>query len=86
VWVSSAADNTFCVTNVQTSAAFFRDKLGFVIHFLHGHPPFYGSVSRGAACLHLRFVHEPVAYSAQSGWQLYLLRCCSGKLGRLPEK
>jgi catechol 2,3-dioxygenase-like lactoylglutathione lyase family enzyme len=48
------------VSNVQTSAAFFRDKLGFSIDFLHGHPPFYGSVSRDAARLHLRFVHEPV--------------------------
>jgi len=48
------------VTNVQASAAFFRDKLGFAIDFLHGHPPFYGSVSRGGACLHLRFVHQPV--------------------------
>ena len=33
--------------------------LGFEIDFLHGHPPFYGSVSRGEACLHLRCVHEP---------------------------
>jgi catechol 2,3-dioxygenase-like lactoylglutathione lyase family enzyme len=48
------------VSNVQTSAVFFRDKLGFAIDFLHGHPPFYASVSRGAARLHLRFVHEPV--------------------------
>jgi len=48
------------VSNVQTSAAFFRDKLGFAIDFLHGKPPFYASVSRGAARLHLRFVHEPV--------------------------
>ena len=48
------------VSNVQTSAAFFRDKLGFAIDFLHGHPPFYASVSRGTARLHLRFVHEPV--------------------------
>jgi catechol 2,3-dioxygenase-like lactoylglutathione lyase family enzyme len=48
------------VSNVQTSAAFFRDKLGFAIDFLHGHPPFYASVSRGAARLHLRFVHEPI--------------------------
>ena len=48
------------VSNVQASAAFFRDKLGFAIDFLHGNPPFYGSVSRGAARLHLRFVHEPV--------------------------
>ena len=48
------------VSNVQDSAAFFRDKLGFAIDFLHGLPPFYASVSRGAARLHLRFVHEPV--------------------------
>jgi len=48
------------VSNVQTSAAFFCEKLGFAIDFLHGHPPFYGSVSRGAARLHLRFVHQPV--------------------------
>jgi hypothetical protein len=46
------------VLNVQTSAAFFRDKLGFAIDFLHGLPPFYASVSRGAARLHLRFVHD----------------------------
>ncbi len=48
------------VANVPASAAFFRDKLGFAIDFLHGQPPFYGSVSRGGARLHLRFVHEPV--------------------------
>jgi catechol 2,3-dioxygenase-like lactoylglutathione lyase family enzyme len=47
------------VRNVSASAAFFRDKLGFEIDFLHGEPPFYGSVSRGAAHLHLRFVHKP---------------------------
>jgi catechol 2,3-dioxygenase-like lactoylglutathione lyase family enzyme len=48
------------VSNVQASASFFRDKLGFAIDFLHGNPPFYASVSRGDARLHLRFVHEPV--------------------------
>jgi catechol 2,3-dioxygenase-like lactoylglutathione lyase family enzyme len=48
------------VSDVHASAAFFRDKLGFAIDFLHGHPAFYGSVSRGGARLHLRFVHEPV--------------------------
>jgi catechol 2,3-dioxygenase-like lactoylglutathione lyase family enzyme len=54
------AKPVLCVGNVRASAAFFRDKLGFTIDFLHGEPPFYGSVSRGGACLHLRFVHEPV--------------------------
>jgi catechol 2,3-dioxygenase-like lactoylglutathione lyase family enzyme len=47
------------VSSVQASATFFRDKLGFGIDFLHGNPPFYGSVSRDGARIHLRFVHEP---------------------------
>ena len=48
------------VANVETSAGFFRTTLGFSVDFLHGEPPFYGSVSRDGACLHLKFVHEPV--------------------------
>ena len=48
------------VANVQASAEFFRDTLGFSIDFLHGQPPFYGSMSRDGACVHLKFVHEPV--------------------------
>jgi catechol 2,3-dioxygenase-like lactoylglutathione lyase family enzyme len=56
------------VANVEASARFFRDTLGFSIDFLHGKPPFYGSVSRDGACLHLKFVHEPVfAVGAQDG-------------------
>jgi catechol 2,3-dioxygenase-like lactoylglutathione lyase family enzyme len=47
------------VRDVSASAAFFQEKLGFEIDFLHGAPPFYGSVSRDEVCLHLRFVHEP---------------------------
>jgi catechol 2,3-dioxygenase-like lactoylglutathione lyase family enzyme len=47
------------VRDVSTSAAFFRDKLGFEIDFLYGTPPFYGSVSRGEVRVHLRFVHQP---------------------------
>jgi len=47
------------VGDVSASAAFFRDKLGFTVDFLHGHPAFYGAVSRGGATLHSRFVHEP---------------------------
>lgn len=47
------------VRSVPASAAFFSEKLGFAIDFLHGSPPFYGSVSRDQACLHLRCVHEP---------------------------
>jgi uncharacterized glyoxalase superfamily protein PhnB len=48
------------VANVVASAEFFKNTLGFSIDFLHGEPPFYGSVSRDGACVHLKFVHEPV--------------------------
>ncbi len=48
-----------CVSDVPASAAFFQEKLGFQVDFLYGEPPYYGSVSRGDACLHLRFVRRP---------------------------
>ncbi|HTS35991.1 MAG TPA: glyoxalase superfamily protein [Candidatus Solibacter sp.] len=47
------------VRDVEAAASFFREKLGFATDFLHGSPPFYGSVSRDGVCLHLRFVREP---------------------------
>ena len=47
------------VQDVVVAANFYYDHLGFNVDFLHGHPPFYGSVSRGGACIHLRFVHQP---------------------------
>jgi uncharacterized glyoxalase superfamily protein PhnB len=47
------------VRDVAAAAAFYQDKLGFTLDFLHGKPAFYGSVSRGAACLHLRHVGQP---------------------------
>ncbi|WP_425229136.1 glyoxalase superfamily protein [Sphingomonas sp.] len=47
------------VRDVATAARHYRDQLGFAIDFLHGEPPFYGAVARGAACLHLRHVGKP---------------------------
>ncbi|GAA0551982.1 catechol 2,3-dioxygenase-like lactoylglutathione lyase family enzyme [Rhizomicrobium palustre] len=47
------------VRDVSASAAFFETKLGFICDFLHGEPPFYGAVSRGNVCLHLRHVGAP---------------------------
>lgn len=64
--VLKSATPILFVRDVPGSAAFFRDTLGFAIDFLHGTPPFYGAVSRGGACLHLRFVHEPVFSDAAS--------------------
>lgn len=46
------------VRDVEAAAAFYRKMLGFQTDFLYGQPPFYGAVSRGRACLHLRFVHQ----------------------------
>jgi catechol 2,3-dioxygenase-like lactoylglutathione lyase family enzyme len=46
------------VRDVEAAAVFYEKTLGFQIDFLHGKPPFYGSVSRDRACLHLRFVHQ----------------------------
>lgn len=48
------------VSDVRAGARFFEEKLGFDIDFLHGLPPFYGSVSRNGICLHLRHVHRTI--------------------------
>lgn len=57
------------VRDVSKAAAFYSGTLAFQVDFLHGNPPFYGSVSRDQACLHLRFVHEPnfAALAAREG-------------------
>jgi catechol 2,3-dioxygenase-like lactoylglutathione lyase family enzyme len=51
------------VRDVSASAAFYRGKPGFELDFLHGSPPFFGSVSRDGVCLHLHHVQKP--YFAQ---------------------
>ena len=48
------------VRDVRVCAAFFEEKLGFEIDFLHGLPPFYGAVSRDGVCLHMRYVEQPL--------------------------
>ncbi|MFF0342610.1 glyoxalase superfamily protein [Kribbella sp. NPDC004875] len=58
--VLDAARPVLFVRDVQAAAEFYRERLGFRVDFLHGSPPFYGSVSRDGATLHLRFVHRPV--------------------------
>jgi uncharacterized glyoxalase superfamily protein PhnB len=47
------------VRDVSRAADFYVTQLGFARDFLYGDPPFYGSVSRGGTCLHLRHVGEP---------------------------
>lgn len=56
----TAALPVLFVRDVSATAAFFEQRLAFTVDFLHGHPPFYGAVSRDGASLHLRFVHRDV--------------------------
>ena len=51
----AAARPVLYIREVEASAVFYRDRLGFSVDFLHGNPPFYGSVTRDGATLHLRF-------------------------------
>ena len=48
------------VGDVAASCAFYKDKLGFTIAFIHGDPPFYAQVSRDHARLNLRHMDEPI--------------------------
>jgi catechol 2,3-dioxygenase-like lactoylglutathione lyase family enzyme len=47
------------VRDLKASIDFFTTKLGFVIDFVYGDPPFYGQVSRDNAHLALRHMDEP---------------------------
>jgi catechol 2,3-dioxygenase-like lactoylglutathione lyase family enzyme len=54
------AEPQIFVADVRASCAFFEDKLGFSTAFVHGDPPFYAGVKRGAVSMNLRLVCEPV--------------------------
>lgn len=60
------------VRDVTAAAGYYRDRLGFAVDFLHGAPPFYGAVSRGGACLHLRFVRAP-GFAAMAAREVSLI-------------
>jgi len=48
------------VADIKASCNFFIDKLGFVLVFTYGEPPFYGQVQRDVARINLRCVEQPV--------------------------
>jgi catechol 2,3-dioxygenase-like lactoylglutathione lyase family enzyme len=52
------------VRDVARAASFYTERLGFGVDFLHGRPPFYASVSRDHACIHLRLVHSETHFAA----------------------
>jgi catechol 2,3-dioxygenase-like lactoylglutathione lyase family enzyme len=57
--LNSVAPQLF-VADITASCEFFTAKLGFVVDFIYGDPPFYGQVVRDNAKFVLRLVHEPV--------------------------
>lgn len=56
----TAAEPQLFVSDIKRSLDFFTRKLGFVITFSYGEPPFYAQVKRDAAVLNLRHVDHPV--------------------------
>jgi catechol 2,3-dioxygenase-like lactoylglutathione lyase family enzyme len=48
------------VRDLKAATDFFTTKLGFIVDFVYGDPPFYGQVSRDQAHLALRPMDEPV--------------------------
>jgi catechol 2,3-dioxygenase-like lactoylglutathione lyase family enzyme len=57
--LTSVAAQLF-VADIKASCEFFTAKLGFVVDFLYGVPPFYGQVIRDNARFLLRQIDEPV--------------------------
>jgi catechol 2,3-dioxygenase-like lactoylglutathione lyase family enzyme len=58
--VIAGAEPQLFVADIKSSCDFFTDKLGFVIAFSYGEPPFYAQVKRDAARINLRCVERPV--------------------------
>jgi uncharacterized glyoxalase superfamily protein PhnB len=54
------AEPQLFVADINTSCAFFADKLGFKVAFVFGEPPYYGQVMRDGARLNLRCVEAPL--------------------------
>ena len=58
--VIAGAEPQLFVADIKSSCDFFTRKLGFVIAFTYGEPPFYVQVKRDGARINLRCVEQPV--------------------------
>jgi catechol 2,3-dioxygenase-like lactoylglutathione lyase family enzyme len=58
--VITSVEPELFVTDIAASCDFFTGKLGFMIAFTYGEPPFYAQVMRDAARLNLKCVEQPV--------------------------
>jgi catechol 2,3-dioxygenase-like lactoylglutathione lyase family enzyme len=55
-----SAEPQLFVPDLPGACAFYVDRLGFTLGFVHGDPPFYAQVRRGGVRLNLRHVDGPV--------------------------
>jgi catechol 2,3-dioxygenase-like lactoylglutathione lyase family enzyme len=60
-----AAEPQLFVTDIDRACAWYRDRLGFTVAFVHGEPAFYAQVSRDGAALNLRHIDAPVFASSE---------------------
>ena len=58
--VIAGAEPQLFVADIKASCEFFTSKLGFVIAFSYGEPPFYAQVRRDGARINLRCVAQPL--------------------------
>ena len=56
----TVAEPQLFVADIKASCDFFTEKLGFVVEFTYGEPPYCAQVKRDAARLNLRCVGAPV--------------------------
>ena len=61
----AAAEPQLYVRDVAVACEFYAGKLGFVVAFVYGEPPFYAQVFRDGARLNLRQVDTPVVDPAR---------------------
>jgi catechol 2,3-dioxygenase-like lactoylglutathione lyase family enzyme len=54
------AEPQLFISDVGASCNFYTKKLGFVVAFTYGDPPFYGQVARDGARLNLRCMPMPI--------------------------
>jgi len=62
--IVAGAEPQLFVADIKPSCDFFTAKLGFVVAFTYGEPPFYAQVKRDSARINLRCVERPVIDAA----------------------
>ena len=62
--IIAGAEPQLFVADIKSSCDFFTAKLGFVVAFSYGEPPFYAQVKRDGARINLRCVERPVIDTA----------------------